>query len=122
LYAAVIVFYAAVIVKLCNDNVTLCDIYALAAASEGPNAPPVLCPLPSDPAVVIPTRSCLLHCNKSLVEENPLQEQCAIAKRALPSIWSGRVTKLPGRCASPGTKSPPGSASKIVMLTTSPMP
>jgi len=39
------------------------------------------------------------------------------------TIWSGSVTKLPGRApASLGMKSPPASASKIVTLTTSPMP
>ena len=39
------------------------------------------------------------------------------------TIWSGSVTKLPGRApASLGRKSPPASASKIVTLTTSPMP
>jgi hypothetical protein len=38
------------------------------------------------------------------------------------TIWFGSVTKLPGRApASLGTNSPPGG-SKIVMLTTSPMP
>src|ERR1700737_2347328 len=39
------------------------------------------------------------------------------------TICSGSVTKLPGRApASLGRKSPPASASKIVTLTTSPMP
>ena len=39
------------------------------------------------------------------------------------TIWSGSVTKLPGRApASLGRKSPPASASKIVTLTASPMP
>jgi hypothetical protein len=39
------------------------------------------------------------------------------------TTWFGSVTKLPGRAfGSLGMKSPPGSASKIVMLTTSPMP
>src|SRR3984893_8140664 len=39
------------------------------------------------------------------------------------TIWSGSVTKLPGRApASLGRKSPPASASKIVTLTISPMP
>src|ERR1700731_2201618 len=39
------------------------------------------------------------------------------------TVCSGSVTKLPGRApASLGRKSPPASASKIVTLTTSPMP
>src|SRR3954451_19307585 len=44
----------------------------------------------------------------------------------LPSLstdWSGIVTKLPGRTpASDGINKPPAAASKIVTVTTSPMP
>src|SRR6202048_4195032 len=39
------------------------------------------------------------------------------------TIWSGSVTKSPGPAPPPlGRKTPPASASKIVTLTTSPMP
>jgi hypothetical protein len=38
------------------------------------------------------------------------------------TTWSGSVTKLPGRAGLARDQEPPGSASKIVMLTTSPIP
>ena len=42
---------------------------------------------------------------------------------ALSTFWFGKVMKLPGRTpASNGMKRPPAAASKMVTLTTSPMP